>query len=139
MKSVMLSVQRPYCELMAIRDKTLEIRKTCPKLGTPFLCYIYCTKERLPWLDLKTEQRMDGFVIGEFVCDRIRGFDVPNPMSKDKIDKSILEESCLRYWDLYKYAHRRKLYGWHITGMTVYKKPLPLTAFGIERAPQSFQ
>lgn len=30
-------------------EKTIEVRKTRPKMATPFKCYIYCTKgqERL--------------------------------------------------------------------------------------------
>jgi len=93
--AVMLSVQREYCELIMPGYKKLEIRKTCPKVEVPFLCYIYCTKERLPWINQKTGERLDGFVIGEFICDRIRGFSVPNPTAQDRIDEGILEQSCL--------------------------------------------
>lgn len=44
MKSVLLSVRPNWCELIANGKKTIEIRKTKPKLNTPFKCYIYCTK-----------------------------------------------------------------------------------------------
>lgn len=43
MKSVMISIQPKWCELIASCEKTLEVRKTRPKLATPFKCYIYCT------------------------------------------------------------------------------------------------
>lgn len=43
MKSIMLSIQPKYCELIASGKKTIEVRKTAPKLETPFKCYIYCT------------------------------------------------------------------------------------------------
>lgn len=46
MKAVMLSIQPKWCELIAIGKKTIEVRKTKPKLETPFKCYIYCTKAR---------------------------------------------------------------------------------------------
>lgn len=43
-KAVMLSVQPKRCSLIANGKKTLEVRKTKPKIITPFKCYIYCTK-----------------------------------------------------------------------------------------------
>lgn len=46
MYSVMLSIQPKWCELIANGEKTIEIRKTKPKLETPFKCYIYCTKAK---------------------------------------------------------------------------------------------
>ena len=42
--AVMLSIQPKWCELIASGKKTIEVRKTKPKLKTPFKCYIYCTK-----------------------------------------------------------------------------------------------
>lgn len=45
MKSVLPSIKPKWCELIANGKKTIEVRKTRPKLETPFKCYIYCTKE----------------------------------------------------------------------------------------------
>lgn len=44
MKSVLISIRPKYCELIASGKKTVEVRKTRPKIETPFKCYIYCTK-----------------------------------------------------------------------------------------------
>lgn len=44
MKSVLISIKPKYCELIANGRKTIEVRKTKPKLQTPFKSYIYCTK-----------------------------------------------------------------------------------------------
>lgn len=96
-KSVMLSVRPKWCEKIASGKKTIEVRKTRPKLETPFKCYIYCTKakERLigilkdgdenygetyhgkpVFIKLDEGSVCDMWgkrqkVIGEFVCDRI--------------------------------------------------------------------
>ncbi len=43
MKSVLLSIQPKWCELIASGKKTIEVRKTRPKIDTPFKVYIYCT------------------------------------------------------------------------------------------------
>ena len=43
-KAVMLSIRPKGCEKIASGEKTIEVRKTRPKLDTPFKCYIYCTQ-----------------------------------------------------------------------------------------------
>lgn len=43
-KAVMLSIRPKWCEKIANGEKTIEVRKTRPKLQTPFKCYIYCTQ-----------------------------------------------------------------------------------------------
>lgn len=88
----MLSIQPRWCELIAAGEKTMEVRKTRPKLETPFKCYIYCTKGDLDALmvlreairgqyfglsavccrlygDVNDATDGRGKVIGEFVCD----------------------------------------------------------------------
>lgn len=59
MKEVMLSIQPQHianiCTQIGTDDngkpiykKRIEVRKTRPKIDTPFKCYIYCTKAKLP-------------------------------------------------------------------------------------------
>ena len=43
MKSVLMSIRPEWCEKIANGKKTIEVRKTRPKLETPFKVYIYCT------------------------------------------------------------------------------------------------
>ena len=45
-KAVLISVQPKWCELIASGKKTVEVRKTRPRVDTPFKCYIYCTKPK---------------------------------------------------------------------------------------------
>ena len=49
MKSVLISIQPKWCELIASGKKTVEVRKTRPKIDVPFKCYVYCTKSRKPY------------------------------------------------------------------------------------------
>ena len=44
-KSVLISMRPKWCEKITSGEKTIEVRKTRPKLDTPFRCYIYCTVE----------------------------------------------------------------------------------------------
>ena len=77
MKSVLISIQPKWCELIASGEKTVEVRKTRPKLDTPFKVYIYCThngttlKEKFK--NIYTD--FSGKVIGEFVCDCITNYE----------------------------------------------------------------
>lgn len=94
MKSVLISIQPKWCELIASKKKTLEVRKTRPKIETPFKCYIYCTKSENEFLQSRNNvlfycenrdfigghgcglyQRLNGKVIGEFECDRIQSYE----------------------------------------------------------------
>ena len=44
MKAVLISIRPKWCEKICGGEKTIEVRKTRPKLETPFKCYIYCTQ-----------------------------------------------------------------------------------------------
>ena len=84
MKSIMISIQPKWCELIANGKKTIEIRKTRPRCDVPFKCYIYCTKPTYPHedfitVDAGTDKPFFAFygggkVIGEFICDEISKF-----------------------------------------------------------------
>lgn len=47
MKAVMLSLRPQWCKKIFDGEKTIEVRKSAPKLQTPFKVYVYCTKERM--------------------------------------------------------------------------------------------
>lgn len=78
-KAVMISIQPKWCELIASGEKTVEVRKTKPKLETPFKCYIYETRaksDRPIMLDFGVlDYHGRGKVIGEFVCDCISEYE----------------------------------------------------------------
>ena len=44
MRAVLISIQPKYVDLIAKGEKTIEVRKSRPKLETPFKCYIYETQ-----------------------------------------------------------------------------------------------
>lgn len=163
MKSVMLSIRPKWCEMIASGEKTIEVRKTKPKLETPFKCYIYCTSgrpdlnipispERLmqDYLDTGSMQSLNcplgnGKVIGEFTCDRIYEL-APLNHAPDDVEK----KACLTREEIVNYI-KGTGYGWHIVGLRIYDQPRELseftglrnTRFGaapydIKRAPQSW-
>lgn len=135
-KAVLISIRPKWCELIASGKKTIEVRKTAPKIETPFKCYIYCTKGE-PLLYCRPSQRIgNGLVIGEFVCDQIeeiavarRGGDGPlNARGGNEVWNGGMVEhmSCLSTEDICRYVGGigRVGYGWHISNLRIYEKPL---------------
>ena len=132
MKEVLISIKPEWCELIASGKKTVEVRKTRPaieKVGDRFKCYIYMTKKLYRKGDGYFQGRCCGKVIGEFICDNIECFGVPYPAFQSELDKRILEESCLTYYQLHRYAYHDALYGWHISQLKVYDEPKGLNNF----------
>lgn len=74
MKSVMISIQPKWCELIASGKKKVEVRKTKPTLPTPFKCYIYKSFTFGKYENKNVICNGCGKVIGEFVCDSIDKF-----------------------------------------------------------------
>ena len=76
-KAVLISIRPKWCEKIINGDKTIEVRKTRPKMDTPFKCYIYCTLPKYPHEDFiatdypRPQFYGGGKVVGEFTCDRI--------------------------------------------------------------------
>lgn len=86
-KAVLISIQPKWCELILKGKKTLEVRKSRPKLETPFKCYIYCTlqgsndffKHTLNGNVSEWNKGNWGFkkgkVIGEFICNKMSEYE----------------------------------------------------------------
>ena len=123
MKAVLISIQPKWCELIASGKKTVEVRKTKPKLETPFKCYIYCTnwKDNTYWANHYKGKL--GKVIGEFVCD---GIITARSGCYCKIPPVLSQVDGL---DLMDYADGKPVYGWHITDLVIYDKPRELGEF----------
>lgn len=144
-KSVMISIRPKWCEKIVNGKKTIEVRKTRPKLEPPFKCYIYCTMPKYPHEDFiatdypKPQFYGGGKVVGEFTCDRIYKID------KDSTDflfkagglsvyKQAAEEKCglcvaMTDDELHGYLGHCQGYGWHISNLKIYDAPKMLGEF----------
>lgn len=134
MKAVMLSIRPEWCAKIARGEKTVEIRKTRPKLQTPFKCYIYCTERGRPlvygdvqcWGGYREEYTQtygyskeearkiwdvyNGHVMGEFVCDEIKCHTPDCLVVKEDREKATAG-SCLTAQEIRKYLQGSKGYG----------------------------
>lgn len=151
-KSVLISISPKWCEKIVNGEKTIEVRKTRPKLQTPFKCYIYCTMDHpyisvscgeLDKLNYRTNTvcRCNGKAIGEFTCDRIDRLAPANdPYGIYDIDDDYVFQTCLENGALWDYGHGTPLYGWHIFDLRIYDTPRDLGEFiGLRTMKNGFE
>ena len=143
MKAVLISIKPKWCELIASGKKTVEVRKTKPKLKAPFKVYIYCTRNNGGLIQRKgnkflgyTENSVCGKVIGEFVCDWIR---CEKEVADGLVDVVLESTSCVGYKELVEYANGNVLYSWHISDLVIYDEPKELREFVKYRADWDYQ
>lgn len=153
-KAVMISIKPQRCELVTQGKETVEVRKTKPKLKTPFKCYIYETKGLYRGSGGCLFQGL-GKVIGEFICDFINEytaefvngdyyedirqiFDEGETIIASNEDENpnncfLCNKSCLTFDEIKKYIgynfHENHFYGWHISDLVIYNKPKELYEF----------
>ncbi len=156
MTAVLISIKPKWCELIANGQKTVEVRKSRPKLETPFKVYIYCTKPKEKLIDVlkdgdvlygetyhgkqvfikvdKDSVDMLGKnqkVIGEFLCNKI----TPFTHGVDEDGEEYYEtgyvgcKECMGFDEIKKYLGEGKGYGWHISDLKIYDKPKGLHHF----------
>lgn len=136
MKAVMLSLRPQWCEKIFNGSKTIEVRKTAPKLETPFTVYVYQTKikgkkgDSFMVVDALNENLGCGKVIVSFVCDRIREI-IPLGLRGFKLGAEWLKEMCLSKEQLDEYGGLKTLYSWHITEPKLFDKPRDITEFAL--------
>lgn len=163
-KSVLISIRPKWCELIASGEKTIEVRKTRPKLETPFKCYIYCTAERAGYdalwvLDAPTREKYsfmavsaylenpngaskgNGKVIGEFTCERIVPITYDGSRLWCPTNAAFSPATCLSQAEIIAYiGDKGRCYGWHISDLRIYDTPRDLGEFiGLRTMKNGFE
>lgn len=108
-KAVLISINPTWCEKIVSGEKTIEVRKTRPKMNPPFKCYIY--------------KCGNGKIIGEFLCDQI---------IEDRTyghNEEFYRAACMSAYDAAAYAMQSPMYGWHISDLRVYDHQRDLWEF----------
>lgn len=151
-KAVLMSIQ-PYWVFLIIankmgwnigKEKTIEVRKKYPKdENWNKITKIYCTKDKKSFAKIPKEyqplmKRILGKVIGEFVCDWVKGS--PSWRLKGRTgfcakrtewEEMLPQMACLSIEEIEKYAgsENRIVYGWHISALVIYDKPKELSEY----------
>ena len=130
-KAVLMSIQPKWCMLIADGYKTVEVRKSRPKLETTFKVYIYCTKDK------KYSGVAQGKVIGEFLCLAIEDYQY---IRSDYIEEEglLCSWACLDSYELHSYLKGAVPYAWYVSRLVIYDTPKELSEFGKTRPPQSW-
>ncbi len=118
MTEILISIQPKWCEKILKLQKRWEMRKTRPRDPGPYRVYIYQTE--------------NGGVIGEFVCDAFQ------EIGPDEISKEVLRDTMLTAREAIDYAGGMTVYLWRIRSLVDYPEPKPLSAYGLDRPPQSW-
>lgn len=138
MKAVLISIQPKWCAKIASGAKTIEVRKTAPKIATPFKCYVYCTKgnPKDPHQRLETHapdgkiHLANGTVFAEFICDGILPISVKYSNPEHHLANREFPFTCLTDKQIMYYLGNGKGgYGWHISDLVIYDTPKPLSKF----------
>ena len=138
-RAVLISIRPKWVEKILSGEKTLELRKTEPKLETPFKVYIYCTNQKntILWnarsyiyVDDHNHNAFDrcwnGSVVGEFVCDKIGVIWGGGYL---KMPESAFAGSCLNMYQIDTYLDGKDGHFWHISNLKIYDTPKTLSKF----------
>ena len=130
MKSVLISIRPYWVQKILSGEKTIEIRKTSPKIEPPFKCFIYETmgETAIPWMDEDGHMvfKGRGEVVAEFICDKITEIPASGPIV---VCCGSLKGSAMSREEFDSYIGWDKGFGWHISNLKVYEKPRPLSDF----------
>ena len=150
MNAVLISIRPEWVKKILDGEKTVEVRKTAPKLTPPFKCYIYCTLSgsnelfrdilngdvaewnRGKWADRK------GNVVAEFTCDRVDQHTAVCLVAKEDRER-VTAGSCLTAQEIrdyvrggratYDLAELPDFYCWHISNLKIYRNPVDISKF----------
>lgn len=119
--AVMISIRPEWCKLIAEGKKTVEARKTFPRLKPPFRCYIYESRERKA-------------VIGEFVCNGIVTV-LLHPAcfaGRETYFTAAITAACITKEQLKEYSGGKDVFGWSISDLVIYDHPRSISEFFVE-------
>lgn len=149
MKSILLSIHPKYVDKILYGKKTIEVRKSRPKITPPFKCYIYMTAGGYEWQkepfstavippcgEMYNGSRM---VVAEFTCYnilstcgwRMKG-NTGRTAPRTSWEKALPDRACLSLDEILTYVggnENRLIYGWNISDLKVYDKPKDLSSF----------
>lgn len=133
MKAILMSIKPKWCEKIFSGEKTVEVRKTAPKLKPPFKVYMYeslgkkfsCSRcEGCPIRFPLGCNEGAGAVVGEFICDKIGEIDYVMYWNN-----GYEIATRLAYRECADYGKGKPLYGLHIAKPKRYDTPKELSEF----------
>ena len=118
---VLLSIKPKWWEKIASREKQVEIRKTAPKVKSPFWTIVYASSPISK-------------IVGTFFCT-----DVSGPCAAEEVSTY---QHCISHSELAVYAGSKRektLYVWNISDVTILKTPIQLSRLGFRHPPMDWR
>lgn len=139
---ILASLKPYYYYLIGERKKTIEVRKTALK-NLPQDIAFYMSKDEKSFAKIPKEfqekyRKHFGKVGMKVVCDKVDEYAYDYYDGVDIDDDTIIETFISRE-DINIYAKGKTLYGWHISDLKIYDKPLSLSELGVNHPPQSWR
>lgn len=160
MRKVLASLKPYYYYLVGEGIKEIEVRKDMPKASDwnkEVLFYMSKDEKSFAKIPKEFEEKYRkhfGKVGMRVICDKVykiepifsfyesySGYDDSSDVSYFEdysINNERLKKTCLTRQELYIYGKDKPLYGWHISDLKIYDKPLLLSELGVTRPPQSY-
>lgn len=151
MQAIMITIHPHGCSQIISGSRTIEIRKTAPKLETPFKCYIYMTKNKggehgttqdATYIAPSGAQR-DGSqkIVGEFVCDNILKYEPVHSFTEKAMCISLKMSAGMTAKEVWDYSEHgaKTLYGFNIKNLKLYENPKEIGDFKVTVTNQIWQ
>lgn len=120
MIDVLLSIRPNWCKKILSGEKSVELRKSRPRIDVPFHVYLYETRQGR------------GAIVGECICFFVE------KSEQRSCSIAMIEGSCLTIDQINEYSKGKFLYGWYLAKVLEYQTPKQLSDFDFQRAPQSW-
>lgn len=127
-RAVLISIKEDWVNRILNGSKTVEIRKTRPKLRTPFKCFIY-----------RSGRKHQRGVVAEFTCDSITrlahvGSAGQTPRIVEEGEDGLFHkfdpwDSVMTMEQIERYLDGRDGYAWNISDLVRFKEPKNLEEF----------
>lgn len=146
MNAVLMSVRPEWCRKIATGEKTIEVRKTAPKMEVPYKVYLYCTDGKTLYRSAhdgeirlyrkKAHQAFEHHTVfnckvwAEFICDA----DLPLLFACNDpaalVTHYEVPGTCLSDVEIMDYfGNGKEGHGLHISGLKIYGNPRELSEF----------
>lgn len=157
--AIMISIQPKWCHKIILSKKTIEVRKTRPKMEPLFVCYVYCTKPsvkhqtvcgsivlnndelyRHPDKGIKYGNSIELMMYDNCTEDNFLNGKVIGKFVCDRIERidvrkpnlfmpDIIENSKVPAAEMWEYSKGKDLYLWHISDFEEFENPKQFSDF----------
>lgn len=139
---ILASIKPYYYYLIAEGIKKIEVRKSALKNLPQDIAFYMCKDEKsfakIPKELQEKYRKLFGKVGMRVVCDKVYEYTFSHYEAEYRVTHVEQEVMCLNQPELIQYGKGKTLYGWHISDLKIYDKPLSLSELGVNRPPQSY-